>query len=255
LVSRSTKLPERISPDAVNEVLFEIRFEMTTLPEVLLGRLVDLPTWSKFTPRNLPAYDMPAQMRMLNPALRFQPIVELVDSATAPSCALRIGPQVLLYQRFRSYGGWSNFKPEISQVINALFQKANDVTVRRLALRYANALRSDVHRVSGLSSLHMSVSIADEPLGNQTNLNFNRIISIDTIAGVKIATVDIVTGPLPPNTTVYVDCDVFTPDGYTTRDPRVIEAWAEIAHENAKREFFTLLTHDTIDYLVSNVKP
>src|SRR5689334_2911938 len=80
LVARTAPLPERISPDAINEVVFEVRFQMTTIPEVLLGRILDLPTWKQFTNRNLPASEMPAQLRMLNPALRFQATVELIDS-------------------------------------------------------------------------------------------------------------------------------------------------------------------------------
>jgi uncharacterized protein (TIGR04255 family) len=254
LVARTTPLPERISPDAINEVVFEIRFQMTTIPEVLLGRIVDLPTWKQFTSRNLPAYDVPAQLRALTPAFRYQATVELIDSTSAPTCFLHIGPQVLAYHRLRSYGGWKNFNTEVDKVIDALFSKAENLTVQRLGLRYANALQSDAHRIRGLSSLDVAAEVAGEPLSSHTNLNFNRFPSIDSIATVKIATADLVTGPLPPNTTVYVDCDVATPDGYSTKDRPIVEAWVKNAHEFVKREFFTLLTDDTIKFLDSGKK-
>lgn len=255
LVARTAPLPERISPDAINEVVFEVRFQMTTIPEVLLGRLLDLPEWKQFTSRPLPASDVPAQLRALNPAFRFQATVELIDSVSAPTCFLHIGPQVLAYHRLRTYGGWNSFINEIDKVVDALFVKAENLTVLRLGLRYANALRSDTHRIRGLSSLDMVTTIAGDSLDRHTNLNFNRFPSADTVATVKIATADIVTGLLPPNTTVYVDCDAATPDGYSTKDRPVVEAWVKNAHEVLKREFFTLLTDETIRFLDSSKKP
>ena len=228
---------------------------MTTMAEVLLGRIVDLPIWSKFTSRELPTYQMPAQLRTLNPALRYEPIVELVDSVDAPTCALRIGPQVIRYQRIRSYSGWVQFKPELDRVVDTLFDKAQNLVIRRLGLRYANALRSDAHRVHGLASMDITTTIAGESLTSQTNLNFNRFPSVDMVASVKVATADIVVGPLPPNTTVYIDCDVFTPDGYSTKDKAAVGVWIQGAHEVAKREFFTLLTEQVISFLDSGAKP
>jgi uncharacterized protein (TIGR04255 family) len=235
-------------------VVFEVRFQMTTIPEVLLGRILDIAAWKQFTSRPLPASDMPAQLRALNPAFRFQATVELIDSVSAPTCFLHIGPQVLAYHRLRTYGGWDSFITEIDKVVDTLFVKTENLTVLRLGLRYANALRSDAHRIRGLSSLDMVTTIAGDSLDSHTNLNFNRFPSADTVATVKIATADIVTGLLPPNTTVYVDCDAATPDGYSTKERPIVESWVKNAHEVLKREFFTLLTDETIQFLDSSKK-
>ena len=50
------------------------------------------------------------------------------------NCAVRIGSQVLSYHRLPPYESWTKFKPELDAAIDALFAKADGLTIRRLGL-------------------------------------------------------------------------------------------------------------------------
>lgn len=254
MVARGTPLPERIRPDAIVEAVLEVRFEMAGIPEVLIGRLADSAPWKDFQKRNMPAYNLPPPLRTIGPGFRYMPILELVDSAESPTRALRLGPQVLSYHRFREYIGWSRFRPELQHVVAELFRNADGLTVQRLGLRYLNALRSDLHEIRSISQLDLHTTIANAPLDTSMNLNFNRPLRNDATAQVKVATKDMVQGQLPDNTTVFIDVDVSTPEGYQTRDQATVDAWIVSAHESEKQEFFHLLTADTIRNLQRNLQ-
>lgn len=249
VVDQQKRRPAKIL-DAIIEAVLEVRFEMTGIPEVLFGRMADSPQWNGFQKRNMPAYNVPPQIRTLDPGLRYQPIMEMVDAVEAPTRAVRIGPQVVSYHNFSKYMGWSNFQPELEKVVTSLFKSADGIKVQRLGLRYLNALRSDRHRISSITDLNMSASVGGTQLHSALNINFLKRPSNAAIAAVKVATMDLVAGAnIPENTTVFVDVDVYTPEGYSTRDPAEVRSWIAAAHEHEKDEFFNLLTPETTKFL------
>jgi uncharacterized protein (TIGR04255 family) len=249
VVGQRNRRPTKIL-DAIIEALLEIRFEMTGIPEVLFGRMADSPQWKGFQKRNMPAYNIPAQMRTLDPGLRYQPILEMVDSAESPTCALRIGPQVLSFHNLNRYMGWQQFQLELEKAVASLFKSADGISVQRLGLRYLNALRSDVHRISSIADMNIRTTVAGAQLQSSLNVNFLKRPSDKSIAAVKIATKDLVAGfNIPESTTVFVDVDVYTPEGYATRDQAEINRWIADAHEQEKDEFFNLLTPETTKFL------
>lgn len=60
---RSKRMPDRLKIDAIIEAICEVRFDMATTPEVLLGRLVDYRPWQDFVQRRMPAHDIPEPLR------------------------------------------------------------------------------------------------------------------------------------------------------------------------------------------------
>ena len=63
--------------DAIVEAIFEVRFETTTVQEILIGRLADYEPWRSFQQRKLPAYEIPAAFRQVDQNLRYTTIFEL----------------------------------------------------------------------------------------------------------------------------------------------------------------------------------
>jgi uncharacterized protein (TIGR04255 family) len=241
-------IPVKLKDDAIVEALFEIRFEMTTIPEVFFGRLAEYAPWKGFTQAPMPAYNLPAALRQADPNLRYQPIFALVEGGGR---AVRIGPQVLSYHRLAPYVGWAKFKPELDEVIAGVFEKADALRVERLGLRYLNALRTDVHGIRSISDLNLKFEIASERIFGNANINFTTGDSSDTACTVRIATTEFIQGALPENTSVYVyvDVDVFTKQGFETKDRTVVKDWIEAAHTREKEQFFRLLTETTIESL------
>lgn len=248
MVARGTGLPKKIKPDAIIEVVLEVRFDADVLPEVVLGRLADCPTWAALQQRRLPAAEIPGQLRQIEPKLRYQPILEMYESGETPR-ALRIGPKVLSYHRTKKYVGWNQFRPELEQVATDLFQASRNPRIERLGLRYINALQPNLHNIGSISELDLSTTVAGAELTGSFNLNYMYKVSDLCTATVRVATPDFVQGALPEGTSVYVDIDVYTNDGASIPSIAAVKQWIVDAHAAEKTEFFHLLRQPTIDAL------
>lgn len=240
-------IPVKLEHDAIVEALLEIRFSMTTIPEILFGRLAEITSWKSFAQTPMPAYNFPAALRQADPNLRYQPVFALVDAGGRR--AVRIGPQVLSYHRTVPYVGWAKFKTELDEAIAGIFEKAEDLSIERLGLRYLNALRSDTHGVRSISDLDLKLEVAGERVPGNANMNFTTDVADHTACTVRIATPEFIMGSLPANTSVYVDVDVFTKEGFRTKEQLIVKDWVEAAHTKEKQQFFRLLTKETIESL------
>jgi uncharacterized protein (TIGR04255 family) len=248
MVARGTPCPKKLKKDAIIEAVFEIQFEVApTLPEVFYGRLIDQPQWKLFQQLRLPAYEIPASMRVMNPSFRFAPVIQLVES-NDQSQIVRMGPQVLSYHR-RKYCGWGKFQPELDQMVDALFSTAPETTISRLGLRYMNAFSAAGHGIRSVAELDLSLKIADETISDFVNINYSRSVPPVGACMVRIATPDHVQGLIPEETTVFVDVDVYTKGGATFKDGKSVKEWVVQAHEIEKDEFFHLLTKEKIEEL------
>jgi uncharacterized protein (TIGR04255 family) len=147
------------------------------------------------------------------------------------------------------YVGWNRFRAELDEAIDGLFQKAGDVTIRRLGLRYLNALTPDVHGIQSISDLDLRLAIAGENLSDSVNVNLQKELSSDTQCTVRIATPNFVAGVVPKGTSIVVDVDISTKDVFRTKEAARVKDWVEFAHTNEKEQFFRLLTDETIDAL------
>ena len=189
-------------------------------------------------------------MRQADDNLRYQPLFELSDSVNKRS--MRLGSQVLSYHQLAPYDGWSQFEPRLHEVVDQLFAKSDNITIRRLGLRYLNALRSDVHKIRGIADIDLVLVVSEESLSKNVNLNYTQDLSSDTQCSVRIATTDFVQGALPANSSVYVDVDVFTKEGFRSNDAAAVKRWLSFAHGKEKESFFSLLKESTIKELQEN---
>jgi uncharacterized protein (TIGR04255 family) len=147
------------------------------------------------------------------------------------------------------YVGWERFQPELQETVSLLFQKASGLVIRRLGLRYLNALRHDLHGIASISDLDLEIKVASQRVPGNVNLNFTVDVGSDTACTVWIATTEFIQGKLPPDTSVYVDVDVFTKEGFETKEREAVESWVATAHTKEKEQFFRLLTDRSIDEL------
>ena len=244
-------IPEKLKNDAIVEAIFEIRFSMSTIPEMLIGRISEYAPWKDFKQASLPISQIPAALRQVDPNLRYQPIFALTDEYEKR--AVRIGRNVISYSRGMPYVGWKVFKTELDEVINVVFEKAGELHVERLGLRYLNALRFDLHGIQSISDLNLKLDIAERRIAGSVNVNVTTDGTGDLACTVRIATPDFVQGIIPPGTSVYVDVDVFTNSiGFETTNQEFVRDWIERAHSKEKTQFFQLLTESTIESLREN---
>jgi len=148
------------------------------------------------------------------------------------------------------YIGWAKFRPELEEVIDCLFNKADALVVERLGFRYLNSLRHDLHGIDSLSDLDFSLTVKGDQITESANVNFTTDSKSDLASTVRIATPDFVQGQIPPGTSVYLDVDVFTNEiGFETTDCDFVKRWIEKAHDTEKIQFFRLLKPSTIESL------
>jgi len=243
----STSIPLKLKHDFILEVVFELRFETSTLPEVLFGRLADYAPWQGFRQEPMPAYSIPAVIRQTDPNLRFQPVLQL--SGEEGHRSVRIGQQVVSYHRTAPYVGWAQLRTELDEFFEAFFQKSENSSVSRLGLRYINAANAELHGIAAITDLDLRVLVKESQIGASVNVNYLSNHQSGTQSVVRIATPDFVVGTVPPDATLMIDVDVFTNAGFKTTDAGDVRGWAEFAHGEEKKQFFRLLKQETIESL------
>jgi uncharacterized protein (TIGR04255 family) len=250
------KVPRKLRKDTIAEAICEIRFlsiESQQLPEMALGKLGGLPLWQDYKKVRLPVADVPLALRLRDPNLVYQPVMEF-RSEKADKLA-KLGHNVLSYHLLEPYPGWKEFQTQLHEVIGQLFAVVPDIQVKRLGMRYINLFRLEDHGVPSVGDLNISVSVAGSPLTSPFNLNYLKSCktkSFDHRIAVRIASAEFVSGPKAQNTTVAVDVDIFTPDEFSIQDSKSVKAWIEDAHEIEKTEFFTLFTEAMLERLVED---
>jgi len=248
MVARGGALPSKIEPDSIVEAIFEVRFETSMLMERFAGRILESDTWRAAELRYLPGYQIPSAARSINPDFRYVPSLEVALLEPDPR-VLRLGPFALSYHCMKRYVGWPKFKRDLEQTVDLLFSVTTDLTVKRLGLRYMNALTEQGHGIRSMADLDVRIAVADSLLIDNVNLNY--IVDLPNVGkcGVRMTSRDQVTGVLPDGTRAFVDVDVYTNDEFECRDAGTVKAWLESAHTLEKIEFFHLLTGATIDAL------
>jgi uncharacterized protein (TIGR04255 family) len=241
-------IPKKLKHDAIVEALFEIRFSSAMIPEIFVGRLADFSPWKGLQQNRLPASELPETIRQADANLRYAPIIELRDPKGARS--IRIGAHVLSYHQLTPYVGWAAFKPELENVIHALFSRSEDTRIQRLGFRYVNAVTADHHGITQVGDLDLSISVAGDPVPDKVNLNFTVDLANEAHCTVRIATPHFISGKLPANTTAVIDVDVFTRDPLRAKmDDVAVKQWLDFAHDQEKNQFFRLFRHETIERL------
>lgn len=237
-------LPRRINPDAIVEALIEIRFELSTLPEVFLGQLLSSPALAGLRPVRLPQADIPSAAKESEPSFKYQPSYQLEGENEL----LRVGSNVLSIHQLPPYCGWEKFAQRASSILRECWEGCGSPSLTQCGLRYINALRSDAHRVRSIDDLNLVVSVGGEALVDVT-VSYIDTQQKGTKALVRVASEKHVKGELPTNTTFVVDVDVNTEDTSNLQDLTSLLGWLETAHLLKNRLFFDLLPDRIVEEL------
>jgi uncharacterized protein (TIGR04255 family) len=248
MVAKGTPLPRRIEPDAIIEALFEVRFDAeSTLVEVLVARLSEIPEWKGFAQRRLPAYEMPPAFRDSDPNLRFIPVFELAGAE--PKRAVRVGAHVLSYHCPAPYLGWDVFRDELNVAVGGLFDKTEGLKINRIGMRYINAFTPALHGLNNISDLALRIDVSGDQLRSSVALTFATDVDADTRCQTVLATREYVQGTVPIDAIAVLDLDVFTNPSFKAETRDAVSQWMEIAHSAHREAFFYVLQADTIQRL------
>jgi uncharacterized protein (TIGR04255 family) len=234
----------RLDRDSIREALFDIRFESALPFELVLGRLSDSSGLGNFSFNRLPTADIPSQMRLIDENLKYAPSIEL-RSLDHPSWMIRVGGNSITCHQLQPYPGWDIFEPRTKGVIELLFSKLEQVTVRRIGLRYVNSLSNHEHGIDSAKRLNITTEVAGQPI-DVFNLAYRRKSDENHINQVVVSTPEFVTQPDNSIFSALVDIDIFTPPTSLYTNKADVEAWLDIAHYQLKDEYFRIIPQDMI---------
>jgi uncharacterized protein (TIGR04255 family) len=237
----------RLGCDSIREALFDIRFESALPFELVLGRLSDTTGLGNFSFNRLPTADIPSQMRLIDENLKYAPSIEL-RSLDHPSWMIRLGGNSITCHQLQPYPGWDIFEPRTKGIIKLLFSKLEQVTVRRIGLRYVNSLSNHEHGIDSAKRLNVTTAVAGQPI-EVFNLAYRRQSTDQHVNQVVVSTPEFVTQPDNSIFSAYVDIDISTTPTSVYTNAGDVETWLDVAHFQLKDEYFRIIPQDMIDRL------
>jgi uncharacterized protein (TIGR04255 family) len=241
------KLPRKLKKDALVEVLFEVRFSTSTLPEVFIGKLIAAISAleSGMLIERLPMADVPAPIRKSDPNFAYQPTIQIKNKDG--NRIARISEMAASWHAVSAYPGWPAFRKEIEKFNKAVAGAVEGTTVERFALRYLNFLNAKDHNVRGLADVTIDVMIGKIVLDAPLNVQYQRTADGQTLA-VRVATPEYVQ-PGRTDFSLFIDLDVYSKPGEKLGLEQTMK-WVKTAHTSIKQQFFTLLKPEVLQSLV-----
>ncbi len=165
----SSDLPTKLAREPLIDVVFEARFTArvalaAVLPGYLFGKMRSVDSID-----SLPAAQIPAQMRSIDPNLLFAPLARLVwrdyfilvgDSSVAVACKL-------------PYPGWNKFRAAIEEVMRHVRECDLVHTLQRYSLKYVDLIEGG-NGASQASKFSWSIR-----LGNTQVVDQNTVLRVE----------------------------------------------------------------------------
>lgn len=234
----------KLSPDAITESIFEIRFNSSELPELIVGRLIDYELWKGYSKTQLPIAQIPTPIRLGDIKLKYQPTIDLQNNEN--NISIKIGPNVISCHILGNYIGWKEkFFPLIVEQTTAL-SNVGGIEVYRLGLRYINTFTQSKHNIVNLNDFEFSIKVGGNNIVENFNLNFIESKDENHNVIVRLATSEFVEGNKPEDIRLFIDIDVSKVFESGCED---LLGWVEDAHSKEKDAFFKLLPNDLIEKL------
>ena len=137
------KLPKKITPCPIIDAIVEIRYSTSAdMPsDAIFGLAYDKLHTEYPQTTNLPAMQVPEQIRLNDPKLKFQAHHKFSND----KFSLSIGPRVLVFSCHGSYPGWHEFFPAIKNGIHLLGSIEGMIDgIDRLGVRFVNFFNEDL---------------------------------------------------------------------------------------------------------------
>ena len=161
----SSDLPTKLAREPLVDVVFEARFTArvalaAVLPGYLFGKLTNVESIDA-----LPAAQLPAQMRKIDPNLLFAPLARVVwreffilvsDSGVAVACKL-------------PYPGWLSFRAAIEEVMTHVRECGVVQSLQRYSLKYVDLIEGS-NAADQVSKFNWSIRLANTQVLEQNTV-------------------------------------------------------------------------------------
>lgn len=239
------QLPKVLGREPLVDAVFEVRFDDSAkLAEIFPGAL-----YATLSPKpeitRLPASEMPAQVRAIEPNLTYAPLVRLDWT----EYFISIGDRSLAISCKLPYPKWPYFKAAILDMVDRLGNLSLAMSVERYSIRYINLIEGE-SIADQIGNIEMSlrvgeIEVAEEHISVQIQrreAGTLHLISIVTGVSAKLNDGSELYGAI-----IDIDSirDATFPDIGSFRD-NLSEQLEVLRHEN-KVKFFSSLREDAIN--------
>ncbi len=123
--------------------------------------------------------------------------------------------------------------------------------IRRLGIRYINALTEQDHKVASIGALNLRLTVGgQEPAGPVLVQARKEIDDLEGSVMLRVASPEFVEGVRPADSVAVIDVDVFTAPGFSRPLGKEITSWLDKAHRVEKSEFFALIPDQILSNLI-----
>lgn len=241
-----TELPKKLNADPIIDAVIEIRVKASQpLGSLMPGVLLKANDVGFVQSQQLPAFNIPEQIRKNDPNLMYQPLIkiELKDGFS-----LLVGDQVLALVSPIPYIGGDKFKHKALQVIEILLDLSVVESVQRVSIKYTDFLEaSSLQELDIYLNLDFKLGSTHTPEVNGYDLNFH-ITNQNVLHLIRLVALT----RLDKNQEGMI-LDIDTIKQINSSDiPEFKESLFEILneiHTKSKAKFFSLLTKRALDKL------
>jgi uncharacterized protein (TIGR04255 family) len=234
------KIPIKIDPCPIAEAIIEIRFSSSFPEDAIFGILYpqlqnDFKIFEK-----LPILQLPEAIRRTDQNLIYQPYYKLKKD----NFLILMGPRVFALVNLKEYSGWKVFSAKIIEIFNVVAKLKIVEDIKRIGLRYVNLFEN--LNLFDISSL--TLNLRGEPLlPAKTDLTME-LDSEHCTSRVKMANNALVMIEKEGIKGSLLDIDVEFKDNRENFFED-IEKFSDIAHNNEKEIFFSLLKDEYLKTL------
>jgi|YNPMSStandDraft_1061717.scaffolds.fasta_scaffold04865_6 uncharacterized protein (TIGR04255 family) len=238
-------IPKKLLKEPLIEVIWEVRFNIPGLSEVLSGILYSelKQTHQNLKIQRLPICEIPFSIVEINPSLQYLPKIRIESN---DSLLWQIGEYNITLNCRKPYIGWNRFKESINDLSEIIKNSGLITVLSRHSLRYIDLFSYNiVPELSGLQlHIHLgSYKVKNDPLQMRLEILSNNVRHIIQIA--NPVTVDLPDGQ---QTGIIVDIETIAIENKI--DWFIIWDQLELLHESSKKLFFNdILAKETIEKL------
>lgn len=183
-------LPLRLGKDPILEAVAELRFR-SSVPDagtVLVGFLFTQLRKRFPNIERLPAADLPAQLRQLDPKLQYTAQHRLFNETES----LMVGDKILAVSTRSPYPGWNTFKPHVVEAWDQAKESKLVEDIERMSIKYTNLLESP-HDANHISLTRVKLSFGDRDISSesfqiQTEFKEGAFVAIVQLVAQAVAT-------------------------------------------------------------------
>ncbi len=231
------RIPKKIDPCPITEVVVEIRFESELPEDAIFGVIYNRFKDRYQSTKKLPILQIPEAIRSQDPNLKFSPHYRIQDD----NFLIQIGPKVFSLVNLKEYCGWECLSQRIYETFAMLADLKIMNNIIRFGLRYINMFDElNIYDKSNLKVFLNEKSFGDTtinltmriPAGDYFNqfkvVNHAQVIIDNNIHNGSIIDIDTALSP-------------FSGDFFGN-----IHTIVENAHTHEKQLFFSLLKDDFV---------